>query len=70
MELTSWKLPNGTYTMEVTSSNLHQGSFLVDLHHGSFFMELTAWKVLHGMYTMEDTSWTLHHRSYLVELSP
>ena len=46
MEVTFWKLPNGTYTIEVTSSNLH---------HGSYLMELTPWKVPHGTYTMEVT---------------
>ena len=69
MELTSWKLPIGTYimkllhgttTMEVTSSNLHH----------RYLMARTPWKVLHGMYTIEDTSWNLHHRSYLVERTP
>ena len=69
MELASWKLPNGTYTMEVTSRNLHQGSYLVDLHHGNYFMELTAWKLPHGTYTMEVPSWNVHHQSYLLELT-
>ena len=46
MELTPWKLPHGTYTMEVTSRNLHPGSYL---------MELTPWNVAHGTYTMEIT---------------
>ena len=31
MELTSWKLPSGTYTMEVTLWNLHNGSYLMEL---------------------------------------
>ena len=56
MELTPWKLPHGTYTMEVTSLNLQQGRYL---------MELTPWKLPHGTYTMEVTSWNLHHGSYL-----
>ena len=47
MELTPWKLPNGTYTMEVTLSNLHYGSYL---------MEHTPWKLPHRTYTMEVTS--------------
>ena len=46
MELTSWKLPNGTYTMEVTLWNLHYVSYL---------MELTPWKLPNGTYTMEVT---------------
>ena len=46
MELTPWKLPDGPYTMEVTSSNLH---------HGSYLMEHTPWKLPHGTYTMEVT---------------
>ena len=44
MELTPWKLPHGTYIMEVTYSNLHQRSYLV---------ELTPWKIPHGSYIME-----------------
>ena len=44
MELTPWKLPRGTYTMEVTSRNLH---------HESYLMELTPWKLPHGTYIME-----------------
>ena len=70
MDLTSWKLPNGTYTMEVNSRNLHQGSYLVDLHHESYFMELTSSNLTSGTYTMEVTSWNLHHGSYLMELTP
>ena len=46
MELTRWKLPSGTYTMEVISRNLH---------HGSYLVELTLWKFPHGPYTMEVT---------------
>ena len=44
MELTPWKLPTGTYTMEVTS---------LDLHHGSYLIELTPWKLPNATYTME-----------------
>ena len=47
MELTPRKLPSGTYTMEVTSWNLHRESYLV---------ERTPWKLHHGTYTMEVTS--------------
>ena len=39
MELTSSKLPSGTYTMEATSWNLY---------HGSYLLKLTPWKVPHG----------------------
>ena len=46
MEDIPWKLPHGTYTMEVTSLNLH---------HVSYLKELTPWKVLSGTYTMEVT---------------
>ena len=46
MELTPWKLPHGTYTMEVTSLNLHRRSNLKDL---------TTWKLPHGTYIMEVT---------------
>ena len=46
MDLTPWKLPSRTETMEVTSWNLHQGRYLV---------ELTPWKLPHGTYTMEVT---------------
>ena len=38
VEPTPWKLPHGTYTMEVTYWNLHPGSYL---------MELTPWKLPH-----------------------
>ena len=47
MELTPWKLPSGTYTIEVTSWNLH---------HLSYLMERTSWKLPNGTYTMEVTS--------------
>ena len=57
MELTPWKLPSGTYTMEVTSWNLHPRRQI---------MELTLWKLPHGTYTMEVTSWNLHHGRYLL----
>ena len=46
MDLTPWKLPNATYTMEVTSLNLH---------HGSYLMEPTLWKLPSATYTMEVT---------------
>ena len=39
IELTPWKLPNGTYVMEVTSCNVQ---------HGSYLMELTPWKLPPG----------------------
>ena len=47
MELKTWTLPQGTYTMEVTSCNVHKGSYL---------MELTSWKLPNVTYTMEVTS--------------
>ena len=46
MGLTLWKLPHGTYIMEVTSLNLQ---------HRSYLMELTLWKLPDGIYTMEVT---------------
>ena len=46
MELTPWKLPHLTYTREVTSSNLH---------HGSNLVELTPWKLPHGTYISDVT---------------
>ena len=46
MELTPWKLPDGTNTMQVTSWNLHYGSYL---------MERTPWKLPSGSNTMEVT---------------
>ena len=52
MELIPWKLPNGMYTIEITSRNLHLGSYLV---------EFTPWKLPHETYTMEVTFWILHH---------
>ena len=47
MELAPWTLPHGTYTMKVTSLNLH---------HGSYLVEHTPWKLSHGTYTLEVTS--------------
>ena len=46
MELTPWKLPHGTYTMEVTSWNVHLRGYL---------MERTPWKLPTGTYTMDVT---------------
>ena len=46
--------------MEVTSWNLH---------HGSYLVELRPWKLPNGTYTMEVTSWNLHHGSYVMELT-
>ena len=46
MELTPWKLPSGTYTMEVITWNLRDESYLV---------ELTPWKLHNGTYPMEVT---------------
>ena len=31
MELTAWKVPHGTYTLEVPSWNLHNESYLLEL---------------------------------------
>ena len=44
MEHTPWKVPHGTYIMEVTYCNVH---------HVSFLVEPTPWKLPHGTYTME-----------------
>ena len=44
MERTPWKLPSGTYTMEVTSLNLN---------HRSYVVKRTQWKFPDGTYTME-----------------
>ena len=52
MELTPWTIPSGTYTMEVTSWNLHNWGYL---------MELTPWKLPHGTYAIEGTSLNLHY---------
>ena len=46
MERTPWKLPGLTYTKDVTSWNLH---------HGSYLIEFTPWKLPTGTYTMEVT---------------
>ena len=46
MEPTPWKLPRGTYTMEVISWNLR---------HRSYLLERTPWKVPNGTYTKEVT---------------
>ena len=52
MEHTPWKVPHGTYTMEVS---------LWNLHHVSYFTELTPWMLPHGTYIMEVTSWILQY---------
>ena len=44
MQLTPLKIPSLTYTIEVTSWNLH---------HGSYLIELTPWKLPNATYTME-----------------
>ena len=46
MELTPWKLPCLTYTIEVTYWNLHYGSYLE---------ELTPWRLPNGTYTIKVT---------------
>ena len=46
MELTQWKFPHGTYIMEVTYCNLHNGSYVI---------EHSPWKLPHGTYSMEVT---------------
>ena len=46
MEHTPWKLPQGSYTIEVTSRILH---------HGSYLVEHTPWKLPHGICIMEVT---------------
>ena len=50
MELTSWKLPQGTF---------HQGSYLMELTpwklpHGTYTID-TSWNVHHGSSLMEVT---------------
>ena len=47
--------------MDVTSWNLHEGNYLV---------ELTPCKLSHLTYTMEVTSWNVHNGSYLMEHTP
>ena len=46
MELTPRKLPDGTYTMEVASWNLH---------HRSNLKERKPWKLAHGTYIIKVT---------------
>ena len=43
--------------MEVTSWNLHQGNYQVEVTPWCYLMELTPLKLPHGTYTMEVTSW-------------
>ena len=57
MQRTPWKLPSGSYTMEITSCNLN---------HVGYLTEVTPWKLSSGNYTMVVTSWNLHHESYLM----
>ena len=47
MELTPRKVPSGTYTIDITSWNLH---------HRSYLVEISPWKLAHGTNTMEVTS--------------
>ena len=54
MERTPLKILHATYTIEVTSWNLHLESYL---------MKHTPRKLPHGTYTLEGTSWNLHHGS-------
>ena len=46
MERTPWKMPHGTYTIEVT---------LWYVDNGSYLMEFTPWTLPHGANTMEVT---------------
>ena len=46
--------------MEVTSWNLH---------HGSYLVERTPWKLPSLTSAMDVTYWNLHYGSYLVELT-
>ena len=55
MELTPWKLPHGTYTIEVTYFNVQHRSYLMELRQGNYLVERTPWKLPHGTYTMEVT---------------
>ena len=58
MELTQWKLPNGTYAMDVANSHINRGIICrligllyvtsLNLHNGSFLIELTQWKLPKG----------------------
>ena len=59
MERTQWKLLSGANTIQVTSWNLHYGSYLMDTTFLCYLMELTSWKLPHGTYTMEVTSWNM-----------
>ena len=43
MELTQWKLPCGTYTMEARSWSSH---------HGMYLKDFTLLKLPHGTYTL------------------
>ena len=56
MELTPWKLANGTYTMQVTYGTYTMEVTSWNIHHGSYLNKLTPWKLPHGTYTMEVTS--------------
>ena len=60
VEHTPRKLPSGTYTMEVTSWNLHQDLTSLNLHHGIYLIEHSLWKLPHGTFTMDVSSWNFH----------
>ena len=55
MELTPCTLPHGTYTMEVSSWNVHHEHYVMERTHRSYLVEFTPWKLPHGIYTMKVT---------------
>ena len=61
MERTPWKLLHRTFTIQVTSWNLHHGRYLMEPTQCKLPMEHTPWKLPNGTYTMEVTSWILHY---------
>ena len=70
MELTPCTLPHGTYTMEVSSWNLHHKRYLMELTHRSYLVEFTPWKLPHSTYTMKVTQCNLNHGRYRMERTP
>ena len=60
--------------MEVTSWNLHQGKYLVELKpwklpSGTYTVDFTSWNLQQGSYFMEFTPWKLPHGTYTKEIA-
>ena len=69
MEVISWNLHHGSYLIELTSSKLPSGTYTMkftswNLHHGSYLMEHRPRTLTHGTYTMK-----LPHGTYIMDVT-